>query len=80
MHASVASVRHADLPLAPIARRRQRSGAPEPARSLPMQVSAGVRVSAPRWMFLVGGGLLGGVLFGLPGAIGGALLGAMLSR
>lgn len=80
MHASIASVRHADLPLDPIARRRRRPAAPEPVRSLPMQVSAGVRVSAPAWMFVVGGGLLGGALFGLPGAIGGALLGAVLAR
>lgn len=80
MHATVASVRHAELPLAPIGRRRHRAAAPEPVRSLPMQVSAGVRVAAPKWMFIVGGGALGGLLFGLPGAIGGALVGAFLAR
>ena len=67
--------------------RRRRAGAEaangglaDMARTLPMSVRAGFRVSAPSWMYIVGGGLLGGVLLGLPGAIGGALLGAFLTR
>ena len=52
----------------------------ELARTLPLRVSAGVRVSAPNWMWIVGGGVVGALLLGPIGAIGGALAGVLLTR
>lgn len=78
MHVATATANpHVDL-----VRRRRRTAAntPEQVRTLPMRVAAGVRVSAPKWMFIVGGGLVGALLLGPLGAVGGALAGALLAR
>ena len=54
--------------------------APLQARTLPLSAGVGVRVSAPNWMWIVGGGVVGMLLLGPLGAIGGAIAGAMLTR
>ena len=80
--------RKAAAPQAPVA------AAPVEARSLPMRVSAGVRgpqrlgglgagaarVSAPNWMWILGGAVAGGLLLGPIGALAGGLAGAFLVR
>lgn len=83
MHATIA-------PLYPVATRRTRRNgvapapaamaAPLEARTLPLRVAAGVRVSAPNWMWIVGGAVVGGLLLGPIGAIAGGLAGAFLLR
>lgn len=77
-------------PIHPVANRRTRrkagapqapvAAAPVEARSLPMRVSAGVRVSAPNWMWILGGAVAGGLLLGPIGALAGGLAGAFLVR
>ena len=49
-------------------------------RTLPMRVAAGVRVSAPNWLWILGGVAVGGLLLGPIGAIAGGLAGAFLVR
>ncbi len=76
-------------PMYPVANRRTRrtaapqapaTAAPVEARTLPMRVSAGVRVSAPNWMWILGGAVVGGLLLGPIGALAGGLAGAFLVR
>lgn len=69
--------RHPAAPVAPVA---AAPAAPVDARTLPMRVAAGVRVSAPNWMWIVGGVVVGGLLLGPIGAIAGGLAGALLVR
>jgi hypothetical protein len=63
-------------PAAPAAPTEQQ----QQVRTLPMRVAAGVRVSAPNWMWIVGGVVVGGLLLGPIGAIAGGLAGAFLVR
>lgn len=47
---------------------------------LPMRISAGVQVSASGWLLPIGGAIVGGLMFGLPGALIGGIAGWLLSR
>ena len=65
--------------------RRARAGAPaapqtDLVRTLPMRAAVGVRVSAPNWMWILGGAVVGGLLLGPIGAVAGGLAGAYLLR
>lgn len=47
---------------------------------LPYSAGAAVRVTAPGWAWPVGGAILGGLIWGMPGAFLGALGGYLLVR
>lgn len=49
-------------------------------QTLPMSVSAGIRISASGWLLPIAGAVVGGLVFSLPGAVLGGLAGWLLSR
>jgi hypothetical protein len=50
------------------------------ARTLPMRAGVAVGVSAPNWMWILGGAVLGTFLLGPIGTVGGALAGYLLTK
>ena len=85
MHASIAAthpiqtrrVRRSETPVLPAA---QVATPVDQSRTLPLRAAVGMRVSAPSWMWIIGGGVVGGLLLGPLGAVGGALAGLLLTR
>ncbi|MCW2920858.1 MAG: hypothetical protein JWL76_732 [Thermoleophilia bacterium] len=76
-------------PIYPVSTRRTRRAAapvaaapatPVQTRTLPMRAGVGVAVSAPNWLWILGGGVLGTFLLGPIGGIAGAVAGYMLTR
>lgn len=72
-------------PTHPVLNRRARRqaapvAAPIQTQTLPMRAGVGVAVSAPNWLWVLGGGVLGTFLLGPIGGIAGAVAGYMLTR
>ncbi|MCW2927415.1 MAG: hypothetical protein JWM86_1383 [Thermoleophilia bacterium] len=69
---------------APVMNRRARRAAapstPVATQTLPMRAGVAVGVSAPNWLWILGGAVAGALLLGPLGAIGGAAAGYLLVR